>query len=88
VRSADARSRYRDRPEGVVQGFQVILNSVDPEVRSAACNLFSKEDCRAALLDEAEPDRPQVAFVGETSLVPRGAERLTRTASGPHGLVV
>ena len=29
MRSTDARSRERDRPEGVTQGFQVILNKVD-----------------------------------------------------------
>jgi len=52
VRGTDARSRERDRPEGVTQGFQVILYKVDPSVCVFACNLLTKDCDRAALLDE------------------------------------
>jgi hypothetical protein len=55
VRCPDARSRERDRPEGVGQGFHVILNKVDPEVDRLARNLLSKDDWRPALLDEPMP---------------------------------
>jgi hypothetical protein len=58
VRRTDARSRERDRPDGVTQSFQVILNKVDPRVCVLARNLLSKYNCRAALLDEPEPRRP------------------------------
>jgi hypothetical protein len=52
MRRTDARRRERDRPEGVTQGFQVIAYKVDPRVCVLACNLLSKDDCRAALFDE------------------------------------
>lgn len=58
VRGADARSRERNRPEGVAQGFQVSVYKVDPRPCSRACNLLAKDDCRAALADEVMPCRP------------------------------
>jgi len=52
VRSTDARRRKRDRPDGVIQGFQVSLYKVEPRICVLARNLLSKDDCRAALRDE------------------------------------
>ncbi|CUX25631.1 hypothetical protein AGR5A_Cc20261 [Agrobacterium genomosp. 5 str. CFBP 6626] len=58
VRSTDARRRKRDRPDSVTHGFQVILYKVDPRVCVLTCNLLSKDDWRATLLDEVEERRP------------------------------
>jgi hypothetical protein len=58
MRSTDARRRKRDTPEGVTQGFHVSLYKVDPRVDSAACNLLSKDDWRAALGDEVVEGGP------------------------------
>jgi len=66
VRSADARSRERDSPEGVAQGFHVSLYKLDPRLCVLARNLLSKDDCRSALRDEALEVRPQVALVVES----------------------
>jgi len=44
VRGTDARSRKRDGPEGVTQGFQVSVYKVDPRIDVFARNLLSK-DC-------------------------------------------
>jgi len=52
VRSTDARRRKRDRPEGITQGFQVILYKVEPRERVAICNLLTNKLSRAALFDE------------------------------------
>jgi len=78
VRSADARSRKRDRPDGVTQGFQVILNKVEPRFCVLARNLLSKEVCRAALFDEVEPVRPQMPLVSKPIAATCRAERLAR----------
>jgi hypothetical protein len=58
VRRTDARRRKRDRPEGVTQGFHVIVYKVDPRISVLARNLLSKNDWRAALLNEMEPCWP------------------------------
>ena len=63
VRSTDARSRERDRPKGVVQDFQVIVNKVEPRLCSLARNLLSKQDWRAALADEVVPSGPQMPLI-------------------------
>jgi hypothetical protein len=55
VRRTDARSREYDRPEGVSQRFQVIVNKVDPRPRVVTRNLLTKDDARLALADEMEP---------------------------------
>ena len=52
VRRTDARSRERDRREGVAQAFHVSLYKVDPRLCVLACNLLAKDDWRAALADE------------------------------------
>jgi hypothetical protein len=58
VRSADARSRERNGPEGVAHSFQICLYKVDPRPDVRACNLLTKHDWRAALLDEVVPGGP------------------------------
>lgn len=58
MRSTDARRRKRDCPEGVTHGFQVSLYKVDPRLAVFARNLFSKDDWRAALLDEVVEGGP------------------------------
>nr|CUV57405.1 protein of unknown function [Ralstonia solanacearum] len=58
VRGTDARSRKRDRPDGVVHGFHVILYKVDPSVCALARNLLSKNNCRPALADKVVPGWP------------------------------
>ena len=84
IRRTDARSRERNRPDGVIQGFQVSLYKVDPRICVFARNLLSKEDCRAALADEFVPDGPQMALVVEAFAFTGGAERLARAGSSPN----
>lgn len=84
VRCPDARSAQIRRPEGVTLSFQVILNSVKPAKGRLARNLFPKDDWRVALLDEAEPLRPEVSCVGGSCPPSRCGEGLTRTTPSPH----
>jgi hypothetical protein len=58
VRRTDARSAEIDCPAGVTRSFQVSLYKVEPTKAVLACNLFTKEVIRAALLDEVEEGRP------------------------------
>ena len=58
VRSADARSRERDSPDGVTHGLQVSLCKVDPSVCILACNLLSKNRWRSALADKVSENWP------------------------------
>jgi hypothetical protein len=88
VRGPDARSAEIDRPDGVARTFQVSVYSVEPSEAVLARNLFSKDDWRAALADETEPSRPEVALVVEPSSLSGRGEGLAWTASGPDGSVV
>nr|CUV26149.1 protein of unknown function [Ralstonia solanacearum]CUV33780.1 protein of unknown function [Ralstonia solanacearum]CUV41173.1 protein of unknown function [Ralstonia solanacearum]CUV61075.1 protein of unknown function [Ralstonia solanacearum] len=88
VRSTDARSRKRYRPDGVVHGFHVILYKVDPSIRVVARNLLSKNNRRSALADEVVPGWPQVPLVSKRKSFACLGERLTRTGSCPHGAVI
>jgi len=88
VRRTDARRRKRDRPEGVIQGFQVSAYKVDPRVCVFACNLLSKDDCRLALFDEVMEVGPQVPLVIKPSSLACRAERLARTGASPNRSVV
>jgi hypothetical protein len=63
MRGADPRSAQIRRPDGVTLSFQVNLYKVEPRESRAARNLLSKDDCRAALRDEAEERWPEVSFV-------------------------
>jgi hypothetical protein len=51
-----ARGLDRHDPHGVFQGFQITSHKSEP-LRSGR-NLFSKDRCRAALLDEPVPSGP------------------------------
>jgi hypothetical protein len=88
VERPDARSAEIRRPDGVIRSFQISRNTVEPSESIRARNLFTKDDCRAALADEAEPRRPKMAGIGGAMAFPRSAERLTGTAAGPDGAVI
>jgi hypothetical protein len=88
VRGADARSADIDRCAGVIRSFQVSLYKVEPLKAVAACNLLTKDDWRAALRDETEQVRPEVALVTETVSLACGAERLTGARARPDRPVV
>jgi hypothetical protein len=77
-----------DRPDGVVVRFQIVINTIEPHTSVRARNLLSKDDCRAALAEELEPDRPKIARIGFTTRTARNAPRLTGAATGPDGTVI
>ena len=85
VRSADPRSAGICRPDGVARSFQVRANKVEPPETVRTRNLLSKDDWRAALLDEREPGGPEVPIVGEAFRSPRLRERLTGAGACPYG---
>lgn len=58
MRRTDARTAGIDRPDGVIRSFHVSLNKLEPSKAVLARNLFAKDDCRAALLDEMEERGP------------------------------
>ena len=58
VRGTDARSAQINSPCGVARSFQVSLYKVEPLKAVFACNLFTKDDWRAALLNEVVERRP------------------------------
>ena len=88
VRGADARSAQIRRPDGVIRTFHVRRNNVEPLDPIRACNLFSKDDWRVTLLDEAEPVRPEVPFVGDALSFSGCAKGLTGATSGPNGSII
>jgi hypothetical protein len=61
---------------------------VDPRIAVFACNLLSKDDCRAALFDEVVEGWPQVPLVIKPSAFACRAERLARTGTGPNRSVI
>jgi hypothetical protein len=88
VRRTDAaRSKY-DRPNGVRRRFQVNVNNVEPAVSNRCCNLLSKDNCRAALADEACPMWPEVARVCKPFTFSCGAEAGARATSRPNRSVI
>jgi hypothetical protein len=88
VRRADARSAQIGGPAGISQCFQVSAYSGEPFTSILARNLLSKDDCRAALGDEAVKSGPEVSFVGMAFALSRARKRLTRTGAGPDGSIV
>jgi len=88
VRGADARSAQICRPKGVARCFHVRLYSVEPSEAVLARNLFSKDDWRAALIDEHVKRGPEVALVGKSGLFSGGAEWLAGAGASPDGPVV
>jgi hypothetical protein len=87
-RRADARSRERLTPKGVVQGFHVSVYKVDPRIDVLARNLLSNDDWRSALADEMEPVQPEVPLVSKPKSFACRAERLARTGTGPNRSVI
>lgn len=83
VRSADARSAQICCPNGVTRTFQVSRYKIPPAQGSRARNLLPKDDCRAALLDEVEPRRPEMPLVSKSRSAACLAERLARARSRP-----
>jgi len=88
VRRADARSAQISRPDGVSRCFHVSAYSVEPAEAVLARNLLSKDDCRAALVDEHVESGPEVALVGKSGSLSGGAEGLAGAGAGPDGPVV
>jgi hypothetical protein len=89
LRRGHASSWKRDRPDGVIHGFQVILYKVDPFVgESATRSLLSKNDWRAALLDEPMPGRPEVPLVSKPAAFACLGERLAWAGASPDGTFV
>jgi hypothetical protein len=79
VWAADARSAQICGPEGMSQHFHVSSYSGAPFAPKRARNLLSKDNCRAALGDEAVKSGPQVSFVGMAFALSSARKRLTRT---------
>ncbi len=71
-------------PHGVIFLFQVMLQTVKPSVANRVRRLLSKDDWRAALLDEILPYWPEIPMVIPSSPFPRCGEGLAGAASGPH----
>lgn len=83
VRRSDAASRKIERPDGVVDSFQISENKVEPVAAVRARNLLAKDNARAALADEWKPRRPNVARIVGTFAFARHAPRLAGAAAGP-----
>jgi hypothetical protein len=64
------------------------LYKVDPRICVLARNLLSKNDWRAALLDEPVESRPEVPLVIKRKSFACRAERLARTGTGPNRSIV
>jgi len=64
------------------------LNKIEPSVVNRCFNLLTKDDSRAALADEIEPDRPEMAFVGNAPPGTGCAERLARATACPNRSVL
>jgi hypothetical protein len=84
VRCADARSRERDRPEGVTQGFHVSVYKVDPNICVFTCNLLTKDDWRLTLADEILPGWPKMPLVIKPISFTCRAERLAGARHCPN----
>jgi hypothetical protein len=85
---ASARSAQIGRPKGVSLCFQVSRYMIEPHHGILACNLLAKDDCRATLLDEPVPVRPEVPLVVKPIALACRAERLAGARSGPDGAIV
>lgn len=76
VRGGNACSWQIGRCAGVTCRFHFITYAIEPRKGRAACNLFAKNNWRAALADEPRPLWPQVPFVVFCALFARDAEGL------------
>lgn len=68
VRCADARSRNNRSPKGVTAGFKVRSNKIEPTEPNRALNLFSNNESRLTVSDEAGKSWPKVPLVGKAAL--------------------
>jgi hypothetical protein len=68
--------------------FQIRLNKIEPSVVNRCFNLFTKDDSRAALAEEIEPDRPEVSIISGAFLGAGGAEGLAWATARPNRSVV
>jgi hypothetical protein len=64
------------------------LNKVEPSVVNRCFNLLTKDNARAALADEVEPDRPEMALVCNAPPDTGCAERLARATARPNRSVL
>jgi hypothetical protein len=85
VRRPDARSAQIGGPDCISQCFQVRSYSGEPNAAILACNLLSKDNCRAALCDEAEEFWPEVALIICPFPFTRRAEWLAGAGACPDG---
>ncbi len=88
MRCADPRSAQIGGPNGISQTFQVKAYSGEPVKPGAARNLLSKDDCRAALRDEAAHFGPEMSLVVSPAALSGNAERLAGAGTGPDGRIV
>lgn len=79
MRCARARSAQIGSPDGISCALQVSAYSGEPLAAILARNLFSKDDCRAALGDKRVKSGPEVSFVGMALALSRARKRLTWT---------
>jgi hypothetical protein len=84
----DARSAQICRPDGVALIFQVSRNNIQPGEAILACNLLSKDRCRAMLADEPEKVRPEVALIFRAALLTGVTEGLAGAGASPDGAIV
>jgi hypothetical protein len=84
----DAMCAEYKRPDGVAFTLQVCTNSIEPAVPNSSRHLLAKRDDRAALADEPEHCRPEVAVVALRLPLPRRTERLTGARPRPDWSVV
>jgi len=84
VRRTDARSAQIGTPDGISHDFQVSAYSGAPRPSSRACNLFAKDCCRSALVNEAGELGPEVPLVCGAFTLSGNAEWLAGTASCPN----
>ncbi len=88
MRRADPRSAQIGGPDGISQTFQVKAYSAEPVKPGAARNLLSKDDCRAALRDEAAHFGPEMSLVVSPPALSGDAKGLAGTGTGPDGRIV
>jgi hypothetical protein len=88
VRRTDARSAQIGTPNGILNSFQIKPYSIEPSTPIDACNLLAKDNCRAALADEAKELGPKVPFVGSALTFSCIAKRLAGAGAGPDRGIV
>lgn len=80
----DGTSRDNGRPNGVADGFQVRMHSVEPMFSNRCRNLLSHNNARTLGCNEAGEGWPEVTFVCLSRLLSCDRERLAGTASCPQ----